>query len=168
MHPLFHGRLPQCAGLLGTKFCAGRDAVNFNLTRRPRPTRPQTYIPIPNPHPKHSPTPLGGSKSNRAVTRLCLVWWWRFSKSPVRPKCQPRPKRPAPCTKCCPDQSCALGRVPILSCSVGKEGLYTPVAAAVFCRRTSDYVLVVYTAPRSRDRFQAGLKPGSPTEGFTT
>ena len=58
-------RLPLCAGLLGTKLCAGRVWSISTLHVRPdhADRRP-------------NPNPLGGSRSAGAVTRLR----WRFSK----------------------------------------------------------------------------------------
>ena len=52
--------------------------VYFNFARRPRPNATPTPTPY---NPKPNPNPLIGLKSARAVTRLLLVFRWRFSKT---------------------------------------------------------------------------------------
>ena len=63
--PKGYMRLPSCAGLVGTKLCAGR--VWLISTLHVGPDQPD-------------PNPLGGSGSAGAATRLRRVFWWRFSK----------------------------------------------------------------------------------------
>ena len=68
---------PLCAGLVGTKKCAGLVPSGSTLHVGPDQPDPRS---IPNPNPNPSPIPLGGSWSVGAVTRLRRVLGWRFPK----------------------------------------------------------------------------------------
>lgn len=94
------------ARLVGTELCAGRVwcvvSGQFNLARRSRPTRPQTY----NPNPNRFGGLEVGRGSHVAPPKVLVAFSQRNS---VRLKGQPRPIIPAPCSKFCANQSCTEG-----------------------------------------------------------
>ena len=87
---MFWGFQHIYAGPVGTSVCAGRNVVNFNLARRPRPTLAPTQTltliqtlkvdpnlnlnpsPSPIPNPRPNPDPLWGSKSAGRFTRFSV------------------------------------------------------------------------------------------------